>query len=88
MSPEQRAKHENLNPIIPGFGREYNRTYAIGISSDIDNGLLLEWLIDTKNKKVEIYRPNQPIEVVDNPTSLSGEDVLPGFVLDLQVVFS
>jgi Uma2 family endonuclease len=54
----------------------------------IDNGLRLGWLIDTKNKKVEIYRALQPVEVLDNPTSLSGEDVLPGFVLDLQVVFS
>ncbi|MBW4597894.1 MAG: Uma2 family endonuclease [Brasilonema angustatum HA4187-MV1] len=54
----------------------------------IDNELRLGWLIDTKNKKVEIYRALQPVEVLNNPTSLSGEDVLPGFVLDLQVVFS
>ncbi len=38
--------------------------------------------------KVEIYRALQPPEVLNNPTSLSGEDVLPGLVLDLQVVFS
>ncbi len=73
---ELRSKSDNMEPL-----RKKMQEY-------IDNGLLLGWLIDTKNKKVEIYRPNQPIEVVDNPTSLSGEDVLPGFVLDLQVVFS
>jgi Uma2 family endonuclease len=47
------------------------------------NGASLGWLIDRKNKKVEIYRQNHDVEIIDNPTTLSGEDVLPGFVLDL-----
>ncbi len=51
------------------------------------NGLRLGWLIDLKNKQVEIYRLNQEVEVLQSPASLSGEEVLPGFVLDLQVVF-
>ncbi|MEY3404346.1 MAG: hypothetical protein RLZZ86_3968, partial [Cyanobacteriota bacterium] len=34
------------------------------------------------------YRQNQEIEVLESPTSLSGEDVLPGFILDLQPIFS
>ncbi|MCD8490329.1 MAG: Uma2 family endonuclease, partial [Desertifilum sp.] len=42
---------------------------------------------DAKNRRVEIYRHNQDVEVLESPMSLSGEDVLPGFVLDLQVVF-
>ncbi|BAZ15331.1 hypothetical protein NIES4071_72030 [Calothrix sp. NIES-4071] len=49
----------------------------------IDNGVRLGWLIDRKNKRVEIYRPNQDVEILQNPSTLSGEDVLPGFVLDL-----
>jgi Uma2 family endonuclease len=73
---ELRSKSDNMQPL-----RKKMQEY-------IDNGLRLGWLIDTKNKKVEIYRANQPVEVVQNPTSLSGEDVLPGFILDLQVVFS
>ncbi|MBO3457246.1 Uma2 family endonuclease [Aetokthonos hydrillicola Thurmond2011] len=73
---ELRSKSDNIEPL-----RKKMREY-------IDNGLRLGWLIDTKNKRVEIYRANQPVEVVDNPTSLSGEDVLPGFILDLQAVFS
>jgi Uma2 family endonuclease len=48
-----------------------------------DNGARLGWLIDIQNRKVEIYRPRQETEVLDNPTTLSGEDVLPGFVLSL-----
>lgn len=71
---ELRSKTDNMEPL-----RQKMQEY-------IDNGLRLGWLIDTKNKKVEVYRLNQPVEVLDNPATLSGEDVLPGFVLDLQVV--
>lgn len=48
-----------------------------------DNGVRLGWLIDPQNQRVEIYRQGQDNEVLHSPTSLSGEDVLPGFVLDL-----
>ena len=48
-----------------------------------DNGARLGWLIDPKSKRVEVYRAGQEVEILDSPTSLSGEDVLPGFVLDL-----
>lgn len=48
-----------------------------------DNGARLGWLIDPRSQRVEIYRPSQEVEVLNNPTSLSGGDVLPGFVLDL-----
>jgi Uma2 family endonuclease len=51
------------------------------------NAACLGWLIDRKNKKVEIYRQNQDVEILDNPSTLSGEDVLPGFVLDLTDVW-
>jgi Uma2 family endonuclease len=49
----------------------------------IDNGARLGWLIDPLTLKVEIYRPGQPPEVLIQPTQLSGENVLSGFVLDL-----
>ena len=49
----------------------------------IDNGAKLGWLIDRQNRRVEIYRPDREIEIIENPATLSGEDVLPGFVLDL-----
>ncbi len=54
----------------------------------ISNGLRLGWLINPKAKQVEIYRPNQEVEVLNCPTSLSGEDVLPGFILDLANVLA
>ena len=54
----------------------------------IANGASLGWLIDRKNRKVEIYRLGLDVEILDNPATLSGEDVLPGFVLDLTEVWS
>ena len=54
----------------------------------IDSGLRLGWLIDPKTRQVEIYRPNQDVELLENPLALSGEDVLPGFVLDISAVLS
>ena len=41
------------------------------------------WLIDPQNKKVEIYRPGHIPEGLNNPQQLSGEKVLPNFVLKL-----
>ncbi|TAG02276.1 MAG: Uma2 family endonuclease [Oscillatoriales cyanobacterium] len=53
----------------------------------IDNGARLGWLIDPQNRRVEIYRQQAEVEILANPTELSGEDVLPGFVLNLRRVW-
>ena len=52
-----------------------------------DNGARLGWLIDPKNRRVEIYRQGQEVEVISQPETLSGEDVLPGFVLQLDLIW-
>ena len=91
LTPEQRKR---FLPLCPDFVVE-----LVSESDDladtqakmreyIANGLRLGWLINPKNKQVEIYRPNQEIEVLQSPANLSGEDVLPGFILDLQPIFS
>jgi Uma2 family endonuclease len=72
---ELRSKSDNLEPL-----REKMPEYMA-------NGASLGWLIDRKNQKVEIYKQNQDLEILDNPSTLSGEDVLPGFVLDLTDVW-
>jgi Uma2 family endonuclease len=51
----------------------------------LNSGLRLGWLINPQAQQVEIYRPNQTVEIVQLPVSLSGEDTLPGFVLNLPV---
>ena len=53
----------------------------------IDNQVKLGWLINCQTRQVEIYRQGQPVEVLNSPTELSGEDILPGFILDLQIVW-
>ncbi len=50
----------------------------------LDSGLRLGWLINPQDQKVEIYRQGQTMQVLQLPTNLSGEEVLPGFVLDLK----
>jgi Uma2 family endonuclease len=50
------------------------------------NGVRLGWLIDPQKQQVEIYRPGQDVEVLQSPTMLGGEDVLPGFTLDLNSI--
>ncbi len=50
----------------------------------LEQGARLGWLLDPITGRAEIYRPGREPEVLDRPATLSGEDVLPGFVLDLQ----
>ncbi len=45
----------------------------------MDGGARLGWLLDYRTRRVHIYRPGQAVEVLENPETLSGEDVLPGF---------
>ena len=53
----------------------------------IDNGTVIGWLINRQNKQVEIYRPGKNVEILDSPQSLSGENVLPGFILNLELIW-
>jgi Uma2 family endonuclease len=50
------------------------------------NGVRLGWLINPQKQQVEIYRIGREIEVLESPTILDGEDVLPGFTLDLSSI--
>ncbi|WP_066423458.1 Uma2 family endonuclease [Anabaena sp. 4-3] len=80
-------------PICPEFVIELrSETDNLRILQDkmqeyLDNGTLLGWLIDRKQRQVFIYRPNTQVEILDNPQTLSGETLLPGFVLDLSQVW-
>ncbi len=86
LTPEERSRFAPLCPdfvvelMSPGDNlanlqakmREYQ-----------DNGARLGWLLDPLARRVEIYRPGQPKEVLDNPLTILGEEVLPDFVLSL-----
>jgi Uma2 family endonuclease len=73
---ELRSENDTLKPLRTKM-QEY-----------VDNGVRLGWLIDPKNRRVEIYRLGQEVEVLESPVSLSGEDVLPGFKLDLSPLWA
>ena len=51
-----------------------------------ENGARLGWLIDTGKKRVHIYRQNRDVEILENPQTLSGENVLKGFELNLSEI--
>ena len=53
----------------------------------LDNGIRLGWLIDPDAKRVYVYRPGVKVEQLDNPQSVSGDPVLPGFVLKLSEIW-
>jgi Uma2 family endonuclease len=57
------------------------------MKEDINNGVKLGWLINRKTRQLEIYRPGQSVEILDEPATLSGENILPGFVLDMTIVW-
>ncbi len=51
------------------------------------NGAQVGWVIELETQKVEIYRSNQDVEVIESPATLSGESVLPGFILNLDSIW-
>ncbi len=53
----------------------------------IENGTKLGWLINRKEKQVEIYRQGKEVEILNNPTTLSGEHTLLNFVLELEEIW-
>ncbi len=87
------ADKEKFSPICPDFVVELRslsdslKTLQEKMQEYIDNGALLGWLIDPKNRKVYVYRPDQDVEILNDPESLIGDPVLPGFVLDMQRIW-
>ncbi len=53
----------------------------------LENGAQLGWLIDPRTRQVEIYRPAKPVEILQSPKTLSGEDILSGLVFNLNVIY-
>jgi Uma2 family endonuclease len=51
------------------------------------NGVRLGWLINPQQQQVEIYRLGQEVAILESPTTLSGEDILPGLTIDLSSIF-
>jgi Uma2 family endonuclease len=91
LTPQQREK---FIPLCPDFAVEIlSPTDSLKKTQEkmqeyMENGCRLGWLINRKKREVEIYRPGQNVEVLQSPITLSGENVLPGFVLYLQKIWN
>ena len=53
----------------------------------MENGVRLGWLIDPQNKQVYVYRQGQSVEILEGPDTVSGDPLLPGFVLEMQRIW-
>ncbi len=53
----------------------------------LENGTKLGWLINRETRQVEIYRPHKEVEILNNPSSVSGEDILLDFVLEMESIW-
>jgi Uma2 family endonuclease len=79
--------------VIPDFVIELRsktdnlKTLQIKMLEYSDNGVRLGWLVNPQQKQVEIYRLGGDVEVLEAPTTLSGEDILPGLILDLSSIW-
>jgi Uma2 family endonuclease len=86
-------EQEEFPPLAPDFVIELrSRTDSLldlqkKMVEYRDNGVKLGWLINPAQQQVEIYRPGREVEVLQAPTTLSGEDILPGFVMNLSKIW-
>lgn len=86
LTQEQRRK---FPPIAPDFVLELRsatdslRVLQEKMEEYMDSGVRLGWMFNPQDREVEIYRPKSVKAVLTLPTTLSGEDVLPGFALKI-----
>ena len=90
LTLEQKQK---FLPLCPDFIIELRspsdslKTLQDKMQEYMENGTRLGWLINPQDKQVEIYRQDREVEVLNSPNSLSGENVLPGFILNLELIW-
>jgi Uma2 family endonuclease len=90
LTPQQK---ERFLPLSPDFVIELMspsdslETARKKMQEYLDNGTRLGWLINRKTREVEIYRQGQAVEILTNPESLSGENILSQFVLELDSIW-
>jgi Uma2 family endonuclease len=84
---------EGFPPLCPDFVVELRSPSdaLVDLQAKMDeyraHGARLGWLIDPVERRLHVYRPDAPIEVLDRPRRVSGSPELPGFVLDLEPIW-
>ncbi len=90
LAPEQKKK---FLPLCPDFAIELRspsdrlKDIQDKMQEYIDNGLKLGWLIDPEERRVHIYLPESPVDILENPSQISGGSILSRFTLDLQEIW-
>jgi len=90
LTAEQRDK---FLPLCPDFVLELRSptdtltTLHAKMQEYLDNGARLGLLIDPMQRRVYVYHPQAPVECLENPDTISGDPVLPGFILDLREIW-
>lgn len=85
---------DSFSPLCPDFAVE-----LLSSPGDLDKdqgkmgeymacGARLGWLIDPFKREVHVYRPQQEVEVLTDPDTITGEQVLPGFTLKMSLIWS
>ena len=90
LTPQQKERFLPLSPdfVIELMSASDNiETARKKMQEYLDNGTRLGWLINRKTREVEIYRQGQAVEILTNPESLSGENILPEFSLNLTLIW-
>ncbi|MGB7412712.1 MAG: Uma2 family endonuclease [Thermosynechococcaceae cyanobacterium] len=86
LTPEQQEK---FLPICPDFVIELRsksdrlKPLQAKMREYLGSGLRLGWLINPQDQSVEIYRAGKEAEMLKFPVILSGENILPGFTLEI-----
>jgi Uma2 family endonuclease len=84
-----KKEQQTFSHVCPDFVVELHsrtdrlKTLQKKMSEYLANGAKLGWLIDPVQKKVHVYRPGAPVEVLSRPEAVSGEPLLKGFTLNL-----
>lgn len=87
------AEKKRFSRFVPDFVIELRsssdslKTLKKKMAEYIANGVRLGWLIDPENKTVHVYRENGEVEALENPETISGENVLPGFQLNVREIW-
>jgi Uma2 family endonuclease len=86
-------ERDGFPPLCPDFVLELKSpsdslsTLQDKMQEYLDNGARLGWLLDPKSRRIYSYRPDQRVEVLEQPKEVNGDPVLEGFVLRLDEVW-
>ena len=88
-----KAERKKFAPVCPDFVVELRsetdslQKLQAKMEEYLENGASLGWLIDAGKRKVYVYRLNTEVEILENPTEISGEPFLKGFTLNLKEIW-